>query len=326
MRPGGVLAIVNPASSNGRTLRRWPELQRALSSQIRDVEVRSTEAPGHATLLARRALEDGARLVISIGGDGTNNEVLCGFVDDDGRNRFPSAELGLVHGGTGGDFLRHLGRRAPAEAIAALAEGPAVAIDHGVASFVDAHGHPVTRPFLNVASAGISGLVDYHVRRSNRVLGPLATYALGSVRGIVEHTAKPVIVALDGEPVAEIPLALAVAANGQYFGGGMWIAPDGRCDDGLLDILYTAGGSRLGLVALLAKVFRGSHVDAPHVATGRARTMELRPRDPDDVVLVDLDGEQPGRLPARFRIEAGGLRVRAAGLPGPARVRGARAW
>ncbi len=321
MRKGGVLAIVNPASSSGRTLRRWPALKSALVDALGEVEIRTTDGPGHATLLTRRGLEGGAGLVISIGGDGTNCEVLGGFVDDAGRNRFPEAELGLLHSGTGGDFLRHLGRRSAVDAIAALASGPAVTIDYGVASFVDTQGRPTTRPFLNVASAGLSGLVDELVRRPNRWLGPAATYVLGSVRGLMEYVARPVQITVDGGEPVTMPLALAVMANGQYFGGGMWIAPRARCDDGLLDVLYTPGRSRPGMVGLLAKVFRGAHVDVDSVTSTRGRAVELRCVDDHDVVLIDLDGEQPGRLPARFHIEPGALRVRAAGLPEPARLR-----
>lgn len=321
MRAGSVLAIVNPASSSGRTLRRWPDLQRALASRLGDIEFLATDAPGHATLLARRALEQGVRLVISIGGDGTNNEVLAGFVDDDGRNRFPDAELGLLHSGTGGDFLRHLGRCAPEQAIAALVDGPAHAIDYGVARYTDSSGHPAVRPFLNIASAGLSGLVDYHVRRSNRLLGATATYVLGSVRAIADLSAKRIVMTLDGVP-QELPLSLVVAANGQYFGGGMWIAPRARCDDGIFEVVHTGIASRLTMLAMLGKVFAGKHLAHEQVGSTRARVMELVPCNPDDVILLDLDGEQPGRLPARFHMEPGRLRVRAAGLPGPARTRG----
>lgn len=322
MRTGGVLAIVNPASSHGRTLRRWPELRQALVAALGDVEVRTTDGPGHATLLARRGLEAGARLVVSIGGDGTNCEVLGGFVDDAGRNRFPDAELGLLHSGTGGDFLRHLGRRSPADAIAALASSPGVRIDYGVASFVDTHGHPTCRPFLNVASAGLSGLVDDYVRRPNRWLGSAGTYVWGSLRGLLAYAARPVQITVDGGEPVTMPLLLAVMANGQYFGGGMWIAPSARCDDGVLDILYTPGRSRLGTAGLLTKVFRGAHVDVDAVTSMRGRVVELRPVHDDDVVLLDLDGEQPGRLPARVHVEPGALLVRAAGMPVPARIRG----
>lgn len=280
-----------------------------------------TDAPGHATMLTRRALEDGARLVVSIGGDGTNNEVLAGFMDDTGRNRFPDAELGLVHSGTGGDFLRHLGRPRIDRAIAALVEGPSTVIDYGVATFIDHNGREATRPFLNVASAGLSGLVDHHVRQSSRWIGQTATYALGSLRALIEYRPKLVSIAIEDASPVELPLMLVVAANGQYFGGGMWIAPVARCDDGLLDVLHAPQRSRLGTVGMLSRVFKGGHVDDATVASTRGRVCSVRPVDPDDVVLVDLDGEQPGRLPATFRIVPAGLRIRAAGAPGPARTR-----
>lgn len=319
--PAAAIAIVNPVSSNGRTLERWPALQRALQDRLGTLDVVTTEAPGHATLLARRALEAGARLVISIGGDGTNNEVLCGFVDELGVNRFPHAELGLVQGGTGGDFLRHLGAPSIELQLAALTEGSAHVVDYGVARFVDREGHPATRPFLNVASAGISGLVDYYVGRSNKLLGPAATYVAGSLQGIVNHRGKPVRIGIDDAPPFEVPIDLVAVANGQYFGGGMWIAPRARCDDGRFDFVRTGGLGRMQMIVLLAKLFRGSHVDAKSVHTGQARRITLVPCNADDVVLVDLDGEQPGRLPAELHIVPGALRLRAAGLPGPARVR-----
>ncbi|MBX7081951.1 MAG: YegS/Rv2252/BmrU family lipid kinase [Nannocystaceae bacterium] len=315
------IVIVNPASGNGRTLRRWPQLQAALRERLGAVEIVHTEAPGHATLLCRRALERGATLVVSVGGDGTNNEVLCGFVDDEGRNRFPHAELGLLPSGTGGDFVRHLGAAAFATVLDALAAAPAHAIDYGIAHFVDRHGHPTVRPFLNVASAGLSGLVDDAVRRSNRWLGPTATYLLGTLRALAEHRAKPVRIGIDAREPFTMSLDLAVVANGQYFGGGMWIAPRARCSDGSFDALWTGDGSKLRLVGLLAKVFRGAHADDAAVGAAAARTVTLEPCNDDDVVLLDLDGEQPGRLPARFELVEGGLRLRAPGLPGPLRTR-----
>lgn len=315
------IAIVNPVSSNGRAMRRWTELARGLQLRLGALDLVQTEAPGHATRLTRAALEAGVELVISIGGDGTNNEVLCGFVDEVGVNRFPQAELGLVRSGTGGDFLRHLGEASPQAQIAHLVDGPAHAIDYGIATFVDHEGHDAIRPFLNVASAGISGLVDHHVRTATRRLGATATYLYGSLRGIYEYRSKLVeVVVDDGEPHVT-PIDLAVAANGQYFGGGMWIAPRASCVDAMLDMVWTGGLGKARLVALLGKVFRGAHVDAPGVFTARGRSMQLAALDEADEVLLDLDGEQPGRLPASFRMVPRGIRVRAAGLPGPARVR-----
>ena len=310
-----VVCIYNPVSGGGRTRKCLVTVRPALERAFEGFEARPTEGPGHATVLCRAALEQGASRVIAFGGDGTTNEVLAGFVDEAGTNRFPGAELGIIATGTGSDFVRHLGR-APVEAqVQAVIEGPAHTIDYGVAQMVSSDGQPLTRPFLNEASVGVSGLVSKYVQRAPRLFGPTAAYVWSSVRSLSEHRDKGVTLLLEDDVPIRIPLTLAVFANGQYFGGGMWIAPEARCDDGWLDVLYTGGQGKAHFLSLLARVFSGSHVRASGVHTARSRTVRMVPDDEQDVVLIALDGEQPGRLPATFHIVHQGIRVRAYGLP-----------
>ena len=42
-----------------------------------------TEYPGHATILTRQALGEGADQIIAVGGDGTVNEVVNGWFEND---------------------------------------------------------------------------------------------------------------------------------------------------------------------------------------------------------------------------------------------------
>jgi YegS/Rv2252/BmrU family lipid kinase len=306
-----VAVIVNPASSNGKTLRRWPRIERALREGIGDIDARLTEAPGDATRLAREALERGAELVVSVGGDGTNNEVLCGFVDEQGKNLFPDAELGLVASGTGGDFCRHLGSLSIGEQVARLVRGSSRAIDYGVARFVDEDGRARARPFLNVVSVGLSGLVArYALESSGKIAGARGTYLLGAMKGIASYRNQTVRMSLDGEENAEIGLSLAAVANGQFFGGGMWIAPQAACDDGMLDVVCAQGLSRARMIGLLGRIFGGGHVGARGVQMRRAREVKLAARDDGQEVLIEVDGEQPGRLPLSVCVVPGGLRLR----------------
>jgi YegS/Rv2252/BmrU family lipid kinase len=303
--------IVNPASSNGKTLRRWPRIEHALRESLGDLDARLTEGPGDATHFAREALESGADLVVSVGGDGTNNEVLCGFVDDQGKNLFPRAELGLVASGTGGDFCRHLGPVSIEAQVARLARGSSRAIDYGITRFVANGGGPCVRPFLNVVSVGLSGLVArYTLAKPGKVAGARGTYLLGAVRGIVSYRNQPVRLALDGEAGEEVGLSVAAVANGQFFGGGMWIAPEAACDDGLLDLVWAEGISRTRMIGLLGRIFRGGHVGARGVHLRRAREVRISPRDEGQEVLIEVDGEQPGRLPLSVSVVPGGLRLR----------------
>lgn len=295
------------ARTESRMRERWPGLH-----------IEPTEGAGHATRLARRALEDGVGLVIAVGGDGTANEVLGGFMDAAGHNRFPAAELGLLGGGTGGDFLRQLGSPSWDAQLDAL-DRPGRAIDYGLMQFRDHEGATRVRPFLNAASAGLTGHVVARVLRAGRVsrslLGRKGIYLWNAVVEILAYRSRPVEVQVEGSEPRRLALALAAVTNGQFFGGGMWIAPMAAIDDGRLELLYTGNISTTGLLGLLGKIFTGRHVDHPKVVAHGVERVRLRPQQEGDVVLVEMDGEQPGRLPAELWIVPGGLRVRVAGLP-----------
>lgn len=307
-----VVAIVNPRASSGACGRRWPKLEPGLRKHWPEAEVWVTEAPRHATVLARTALERGASMVISIGGDGTNNEVLCGFVDPTtGRNEFPEAVLGVVAAGTGGDFQRMFGPLAPAAQILRLAGAPIRTIDYGWARFTDDEGQTHHRPFLNIASVGVSGVVVRNVGRSKRPFGATLAYVDGALRAIAGWTNVPVRMRIDGEAERELALTLLCLGNGQYFGGGMWAAPNAQLDSGRLEAVLLDGLTRGGLVGALARSFRGRHIGYHGITSQSIKGVELDPVDGIEV-LIDVDGEQPGRLPARFEVFASALRVRVA--------------
>ena len=90
--------LVNPASANGSTAKRWPKLrERARELGLEGDELLS-ERPGHLTELAREAAGEG-KLIVVVGGDGTMNEVVNGLVG-------AGAEIAVLPNGTGQDFGR----------------------------------------------------------------------------------------------------------------------------------------------------------------------------------------------------------------------------
>jgi diacylglycerol kinase (ATP) len=305
------LAIVNPKASSGGAEQRWAIIEEALHARIPGLQVRFTEAPGHATELCRAALERGITTILSVGGDGTTNEVLCGFVDPEtGDNRFPDATLAVLAAGTGGDFQRMFGRVRVERQVERLFATQTRSIDYGVARFVDREGRPRTRPFLNVASVGVSGEVVSRVNASKSQLGPTLKYVLGSLEGIVGWRNVQVRVQADDQAESRIDLTLAIVANGQYFGAGMWVCPSAAIDDGRFDRLEVAGMSRSTLVATLAKVFSGNHLRVRGISHGHARCVRYEPVWSQAKVPIEIDGEQVGRLPASFELRAGSLRLK----------------
>src|SRR5690606_34307383 len=148
--PGKTVAIVNPQACSGAAEKRWELVRDALEVHFPGLESRYTEGPNHAGELAREALEAGAETLGSFGGDGTANEVLCGFVDEHGDNLFPDACLAILAAGTGGDFQRMFGRVRVQRQIDRMCAAEPRWVDYGFAHYTGPDGQPGARPFLNI--------------------------------------------------------------------------------------------------------------------------------------------------------------------------------
>jgi diacylglycerol kinase family enzyme len=161
------LVIVNPHSRNGATGRRWSGLESRLRSALGPLEVEQTRGPRDAERIAREGVRAGIERVVVAGGDGTVNEVASGLLAA-GLGGY--ARLGILPLGTGGDLARGLG--IPHEidaAIEVLAADADRRIDAGKIRYLDAEGKTVTSHFVNVASFGISGLVDQLVNSTAKL-------------------------------------------------------------------------------------------------------------------------------------------------------------
>jgi YegS/Rv2252/BmrU family lipid kinase len=310
----GTVLVVNPRSAGGKTERRWPQLRATILEHFGPFEERFTTDSGAATELTRTALRDGAGLVVAVGGDGTINEVVNGFFEEGEADRPISrdAAFGILPAGTGGDFIKSLGiPKDLAAAAAAMRKAQPRAVDVGRLSFIDNDGKPRVRRFINIASFGISGLVDRNVNQSSKALGGTLSFALATLKAGAVYRNPSIEIVLDGGAPKEGRVYNVAVANGRYFGGGMKVAPDAALDDGWFDVV-TMGDFKFGDLLLRGlDVYSGKHLTNPKVSVARARKVEARAGDGVEV-LLDVDGEQPGRLPATFELMPGALRVRAA--------------
>jgi YegS/Rv2252/BmrU family lipid kinase len=300
------LVVVNPASAVGATRRRWDRIARALQRTLGPFEHSFTDAPCHATTLTRGALEAGFEMVVAVGGDGTLNEVVCGFFR--GRRPVaPRAVLGFIPHGTGCDFARTLGASTVEEACLRLAGRRTRSIDVGHACFVAKNGRPTERVFLNVASFGCSGRVAHVVGRDTKRAGGALAFALATARVLVTYRDQAVTVTLDGQAPRELAITNGAVCNGRYFGGGMRVAPQAEVDDGLLDVTIWAGFGLLDFVWKRRTLYDGTHVREPGTRLFRAGTFSASSAAE---VLVELDGEGVGRLPVRVQILPAALRLK----------------
>ncbi len=300
------VAVVNPRSQNGALGRQWGDLARVLRREFGPFEDALTSGPGDATALAAEALRGGADLVIAVGGDGTIHEVANGFFAD-GKPISPEASLGVIPFGTGGDFRKtiHLSTDA-AEAARVLKSGSRRAIDVGLLEYAEGGrgGKRASRVFINIASFGIGGLVDRIVNTSSKALGGTVSFFLGTARAALVYRNQRVRMIFDGDEAdfLEMPINNVAVANGQYFGGGMHIAPRAELDDGKLDVVILGDLGKLDLLRDGHRVYKGTHLELPKVRFRQATRLDASAVDPDAEVLLDVDGEAPGALPARFTL------------------------
>jgi YegS/Rv2252/BmrU family lipid kinase len=300
--------IVNPASGAGRTGRHFDRIARAVRATVGEFECAFTRAPGDGARLATDAVRAGGELVVAVGGDGTASEVVDGMAAAPAREQAPV--FGFIPRGTGGDLRRTLGMPEDLDAAARSLAGDRERIcDLGRLDYVDHSGTRRVRHFANVAGCGIAGVVSTDVNRGLKLGSGKLSFMLASAKALLRWTDQRVRWRVDGGPWTEEPITSLSVCNGRFFGGGMLVAPDARPDDGLFDVVVWKGLGLTDFVLRRRKLYDGSHVELVNTRVVRARSVDVEPVD-DARVLLDVDGEAPGMLPARFSILPGALRVR----------------
>ncbi len=292
--------IVNPESNRGRTKHRWKEIKAAIKAFLHEFKVEFTEKPLQATEIARAALREGSELIIGVGGDGTMNEIANGFFDN--RQLInPASTLGIVPSGTGCDLSRslHIPAR-PELALQTMTRAPSVKIDIGRVTYQNLAGDKEERLFLNVADFGLGGEVVKEVDQRRRKR-KASSYVRCLISTMARYKSRRIRVWVDEKELPTGECLVGAVANGRIFGRGMKIAPAACLDDGWFDFVLVQGMKFAEFCRHGWKVFFGKHLRHPKISLWRSKKVEAVCLEDADV-LLELDGEQPGRLPATFEI------------------------
>ena len=288
MIEGPVCLIVNPHAGGGRALRLLPGVEAALRGQGRPFRVVETMSMQHARELAREACDRG-EIVAAMGGDGMTGAVA-------GELRDGQGVLAVLPGGRGNDFARKLRIPFdPVEAARLLRDGEERRIDLALA------GEMV---YLGILSAGIDSEVNRIALETRLKLGTFV-YTYGTLRALAGWREAAWTLTVDGDEQAFDGYSVAVANSG-VFGGGMYLAPDARLDDGLLDVVTIERQSKARFLRGLTRVFDGSHLEDPAVNVVRAREVTFRADRP---FTAYADGDPIGELPLTVKVLPGSLRV-----------------
>jgi diacylglycerol kinase (ATP) len=289
-----IVAIINPNSGRGKAAGAWTKVRELLPERVEEWTTRSR---GHAVELVRAAIKAGAKTVVAVGGDGTINEVVNGFFENE-RAISHEVCLGVIPHGTGSDFARTLSLPVdPQAAAGVICQGEPQWMDLLKVAYTTDEGLPALRYSINITSFGIGAIVAARAKRS---------YFLATLQTALTFRGNSVRLHIDGTSTMEGRVSNVGIGNGQYQGGGMRLCPTASISDGLLDVTVIRYLSLLELLKGIPKLYDGEILTHPKVAAYRAKRVQATSTE---TVLIEIDGEPLGRLPIEVWIMPRAIRV-----------------
>lgn len=297
------LVVVNPQASIGKCGKDWPEIKRLLDDNGLEYDAVMTEYPKHAIALVEQNItEKGYKKIVSVGGDGTNNEVINGIFS---QQRFPTTAItmGIIPIGTGNDWRRTFNFGTDyQENVTLLKNGHLFLHDVGKVTYYN-DGDPQERFFLNAAGTGLDEMVCNKTNRlKSQGKGGTVRYLISTVHSILSYQCQHVQIEIDGEMVFDDNIMSLSIGNCKYNGGGMMMMPNAVPDDGLFDITAIKKIGLLKFAANMKNIYDGSFaVKLKEVSLfrgSRVRVISI----PSHRLLLETEGETLTNSPFDFEI------------------------
>jgi diacylglycerol kinase (ATP) len=299
------LVIVNPNAGNGQGLKDWDLISGFLTRADLSFNSIFTQSKGHAIVLTLEAIKNGVRKIISVGGDGTLNEVVNGVF----TNTFcPSTDisLALIPVGTGNDWGKMFGIPLDYEkAVSIIKEDKRMLHDIGLVSYFNGT-EKKNRYFINIAGLGFESVV---VRRTNiqkdKGHSGKAIYFYNLLMSLLSYKNTRAEITIDGKKTTAEVFSINVG-NGRYCGGGMRQTPDALPDDGLLDVTVINGIGKIEIIRKLKILYDGTILSHPKIDGYKCKNIKVTS---ESLIYTEADGESLGHTPAEFSIIPSGINI-----------------
>ena len=273
--------IINHTAGGGKPEKYISEILSYFDGINFDYHVSWTPSSGSATTLARQAAEQGADIIISVGGDGTINEIINGIIQSPTQ-----PALGIIPAGWANDFIKST--TIPKDILQAcqiISRNKTKMIDVGLIN--------EETYFANVCGIGFDAdIADLANQMKTRYPHWKTLSAYVYVFATIQKLLSPLPsfqakITIDGK-VAEGEMLLVAVANGRIEGGKFNITPKAEIDDGLLDICIIEKMNRFRCLYLLPKAIKGTHHEVSEVSffKGKDILIEL-----NKSVTVQVAGE-----------------------------------
>ena len=299
------LVIVNPNAGNGKGKKDWGKISNLLKTKGLSFTFKFTEKKGHAIHFTIEGIASGCRKIITVGGDGTLNEVVNGIF----LSRVcPTTDvsLALIPVGTGNDWGRMFGIPLDYEkAIDIICENKLMLHDAGLVSFFDGS-EKRERYFINIAGLGFESVV---VKRTNdqkdKGHGGKLIYFYNLLMSLISYKNTKAEITIDGEIINADVFSLNVG-NGRYCGGGMRQTPMAIPDDGLLDVTIINGMGKFEIIRNLKILYNGNILQHPKIDGYKCKNVKVSSKS---AMYTEADGESLGQTPAEFNIIPDSIKI-----------------
>ncbi|MDN7247410.1 diacylglycerol kinase [Planococcus shenhongbingii] len=275
--------IYNPTSGRELFRKHLPEVLEKMEKAGYETSCHATTGEGDATVAASLAVNRKFDLIVAVGGDGTLNEVVAGVSQFEDRPK-----IGLIPMGTTNDFARavHIPRDIN-KAVDIIIQGDSIPVDVGMMN---------DRYFINIAGGGRLTELTYEVpSKLKTVLGQLAYYLKG-IEMLPSIRASNVRIEYDGQVFDDKAMMFLIGLTNSV-GGFEKLAPDASINDGKFTLLILKELNMAEFIRVASLALRGEHLSDPHVIYAKASKISV---SSDERVLLNLDGEFGGLLPAKF--------------------------
>ena len=299
------LVIINPNAGNGKGEKDWNKISSFLTKEHLSFKTEFTERKGHAINLTLQAISAGFRKIITVGGDGTLNEVVNGVFTNNYCSPINIA-LSLIPVGTGNDWGRMFGIPLDYEkAVRIVSENKTLLHDVGMISYYNGT-EKKNRYFINIAGLGFESVV---VRKTNyqkdKGHGGKLIYFYNLLTSLLSYKNTKAEIIIDGKKIDANVFSVNVG-NGRYCGGGMRQTPDALPYDGLLDMTIINGMGKFEIIRNLKILYDGSILSHPKIDGYRCKNIKI---SSDSIMYTEADGESLGHTPVEFSIIPAGINI-----------------
>jgi diacylglycerol kinase (ATP) len=282
--------IVNPYAGGGRMARQLEKARRIFKKAGIETELRNTTGPGDATALARQAVEQSRQLVIVCGGDGTVNEAVNGLA----LSRVP---LAVLPAGTANVLAKELSLpwNLP-RAAERLIDAHFRRIALGLATPEKSSGEP--RYFISLAGAGADGALVAAVRPEIKHKAGLFAYWHEGFRQLTRYTFPLFRTMIAGNAIDG---SLVIVGRTKNYGGPFKITTEADLHTPEFELAFVKTRSAWRYLAYMPLIWTGQLRHAPDIEFRKATFLQCA-NIGSSSVLIQVDGEPAGSLPAEFRI------------------------